>query len=132
MALLGRDEILGADDLKTKDVPVPEWNGEVRIRTLTGEQRDDYEASMIEMKKDGTPKRNVKNVRARLVALCIVNERGEQVFNPSDIVQLGRKSAAALDRVATACQELNAFSDEDIEELAQGFNSDPSEGSTSD
>lgn len=132
MALLGRNAILEADDLKTEDVPVPEWGGEVRIRMLTGEQRDEYEASMFEMKKDGTPKQNLVNVRARLVMLCIVNEQGEQMFNRADVKLLGRKSAAALDRVASAAQELNGISDKDIEELAEGFGDDPSEDSTSD
>jgi hypothetical protein len=132
MALLGREGILNANDMKTEDVPVPEWGGEVRIRTLTGTERDEFEASMVEMKKDGSAKRNVENVRARLLILCIINERGEQMFNRADIKLLGRKSAAALDRVANACNKLNAFSEEDIEELAENFDSAPSEDSTSD
>lgn len=132
MALLGRNAILEAKDMKTEDVPVPEWGGEVRIRTLTGTERDEFEASMVEMKKDGSAKRNVENVRARLLVLCIVNEQGEQMFNRADIKLLGRKSASALDRVVEACNKLNGISDKDIEELAEGFGSDPSEGSTSD
>lgn len=132
MALLSRDQILDAKDLDTKDVPVPEWGGTVRVRMLSGEERDEFEASMIEMKKDGSVKRNVANVRARLVAAVVINEDGENIFNRADIRMLGRKSAAALDRVATAAQELNAFSDDDIEELAEGFGSGQSESSTSD
>ncbi len=132
MAILGRNQILDADDLKTEEVPVPEWGGEVLIRSLTGEQRDEYESSMFEMKKDGTPRQNLANVRARLVMLCIVNEQGEQMFNKADIKLLGRKSAAALERVASAAQKLNAISDEDIEELAEGFEDAPNEPSTSD
>lgn len=132
MTLLTRDQILDAKDLRTEDIAVPEWGGKVRIRTLTGTERDKFEASMVEMRKDGTAKRNVENVRARLVALCIVNEDGEMVFNNADIRILGGKSAAALDRVAAACNELNGFSDADVEELAGNFDSAPSESSTSD
>ncbi len=132
MALLGRNQILDADDLKTKDVPVPEWGGEVRIKMLTGEQRDAYESSMVKMRKDGSPEQNLENVRARLLVLCIVNEQGEQMFNKADIKLLGRKSAAALDRVATAAQELNGISEADMKELAEDFGDDPNEDSTSD
>lgn len=132
MALLSRDQILDADDLKTTDVEVPEWGGTVRVRTLTGEQRDKFEASMIDMGKDGSVKRNAENVRARLVVECVVNEQGEQMFNRADVRLLGKKSAPALDRVAAAAQDLNAFSDNDIEELAEGFGNDPSESSTTD
>jgi hypothetical protein len=132
MALLGRNQILDAKDLKTEDIPVPEWGGEVRIRMLTGEERDQFEASMVELKKDGTTKANRENVRARLLVLCIVNEQGEQMFNRADIKLLGRKSAKALERVINAANELNGISEKDIEDLAEGFDSDPNEGGTSD
>lgn len=133
MALLKHDQILAADDLVTEDVSVPEWGGEVRIRTLTGTERDRFEQSLMEVKKDGSVKSNRDNVRARLLVLCIVNEQGEQEFSgAADIAALGRKSAAALDRVASAAQRLNAFSDADVEELAEGFGDAQNESSTSD
>lgn len=132
MALLGRNAILEADDLKTEDVPVPEWGGEVRVRMLTGEERDAYEASMVEMKKDGSAKANRENVRARLLILCIVNEQGEQMFNRADIKLLGRKSAKALERVINKVNELNGITDEELDTLAEGFDNAPSEDSTSD
>lgn len=130
MALLNHSEILSADDLKTEDVAVPEWGGTVRIKALTGTERDEFEQSLMEVKKDGSVKSQRANVRARLVAKVIVNEAGELIFNNADIPALGRKSAAALDRVATAAQRLNAFSDADIEELAENFADAPSESST--
>lgn len=132
MALLGRNQILDAKDLQTEDVPVPEWGGEVRIRMLTGEERDAFEASMVELKKDGSAKANRENVRARLLVLCIVNENGEQMFNRADIKLLGRKSAKALERVINRANELNGISERDIEELAEGFEDAPSDGGTSD
>lgn len=132
MALLGREAILEAKDMKTKDIPVPEWGGDVRIRMLSGRERDDFEASMVDMRKDGSQVRNIANLRARLVSLCAVNEAGERLFSPPDIKLLGEKSAAALQRVFNACQELNAVSDDDVEELAEGFSSDPAGSSTSD
>lgn len=132
MALLGRNQILDAKDLQTEDVPVPEWGGEVRIRMLTGEERDAYEASMVELKKDGSAKANRENVRARLLVLCIVNEQGEQMFNRADIKLLGRKSAKALERVINKVNEMNGISEQDIEALAEGFDNAPSEDSTTD
>lgn len=132
MALLNHSQILSANDITTEDVHVPEWGGTVRIKALSGTERDEFEQSLMEVKKDGSVKSNRQNVRARLVARCIVNEAGETVFNSADIPALGRKSAAALDRVATAAQRLNAFSDADVEELAENFADAPSESSTTD
>jgi hypothetical protein len=99
---------------------------------LTGEERDAFEASMVELKKDGSAKANRENVRARLLVLCIVNENGEQMFNRADIKLLGRKSAKALERVINKANELNGISEKDIEELAEGFEDAPSDGGTSD
>ncbi|MFJ9413040.1 hypothetical protein ACIRPT_02600 [Streptomyces sp. NPDC101227] len=121
MALLSKDQILKADDLKTEPVEVPEWGGEVLVRTLMGEERDKFEADSVTINKKGQPQQNLANMRARLVALCAVNEAGERLFSAYDVPDLGRKSATALDRVFQKAQELNGFTEADIEELAEGF-----------
>lgn len=123
MALLSRDAILDAKDLSTRDVEVPEWGGTVRIKMLTAEERDKFEASTVTI-KGGTQKMNVENLRARLIVLCVVNEAGERMFTNADVRMLGKKSSAALQRVFNACQELNAVTDDDLEDLAEGFGSD--------
>lgn len=130
MALLSREQILEAKDLKTEDVDVPEWGGAVRLRTLTGTERDAFEQSMVET-KGGKQRQNLKNFRARLIAKCVVTEAGELMFSPPDIEPLGKKSAAALGRVFDACQKLNGFSESDVEELTEGFDDAPSEAGTS-
>jgi hypothetical protein len=132
MAILGRNGILDAQDLETREVAVPEWGGEVLVRALTGEERDAFESSQVELNKNGSPKANMENIRARLVVLCVINEDGERIFNRADIKLLGRKSAKALERVVNVCNELNGFSEEDVEALAEGFDGAPSEGATSD
>lgn len=124
MALLGRDQILAAQDLTTRDIEVPEWGGTVRIRMLSAAERDKFEASTVVMKR-GQQRMNVENLRARLASMCIVNENGELAFSPPDIPLLGQKSSAALQRVFNACQELNAVTDDDLEEMAEDFVSDP-------
>jgi hypothetical protein len=129
--LLSRDQILDAKDIETEDIPVPEWGGEVRLRMLTGTERDKFEASMVETKGNKT-KQNLANFRARMVAQCIVTEAGEVMFNAKDIEALGKKSAKALGRVFDACQKMNGFSASDVEELTEGFDDAPSEDSTSD
>lgn len=131
MAILGRDAILNADDRRTKVVPVPEWGGEVMIRSLSGKERDEFEAS-LQVTRGTKTKQNIANFRARLLALCIVNENGERLFVAADIPRLGDKSVAALQRVFNACNELNGLSDEDVDELTEGFDEEAPEASTSD
>ena len=110
---LGRDAILGADDLAYDTVPVPEWGGNVRIRALTGTERDRFEAEVA-----GNGKRlKLDNVRAKFVARCIVDAKDNQVFGTADVAALGRKNAAVLNRVFEACQKLSGLTDEDVDEL---------------
>lgn len=118
--LLGREEILRAQDLETKDVAVPEWGGTVRVRALTGSERDQFEAGTV-IQQGKTMRLNLGNVRARLVALSVVDEEGQQIFSASDVEALGQKSAAALNRVASVAQQMSGLSDGDMEELTENF-----------
>jgi len=115
MTMLTREQILDADDKKTKTVSVPEWGGDVMVSTMTGFARDRFESAVVGA-KGGI---NTVNIRAKLVAATVVSDTGELIFSEKDITKLGQKSAAGLDRVFTAAQELNKFSDDDVEDLAK-------------
>ncbi len=111
--MLDRDAILNVVDLKPEVVEVPEWGGSLYIRMLTASERDKFEASCVGTGK----KQNLTNIRARLVVLCACDEAGERMFTDGDAEALGRKSAAAVDKVFGACSKLNGFSSQDIEDL---------------
>lgn len=114
--LLSKQQILSADDLPFEDVNVPEWGGTVRVRVMTGLERDAWEADIFQQ-KDGKGEFNQKNFRASLVARCISDESGEVLFNDGEILALGRKSSRALDRVFKVASRLNAISKHEQEEL---------------
>lgn len=119
MDLLTREAILTADDLQVEVVEVPEWGGTVRVRGLTGAERDAFEASVIDLASNGrrAPVMNLVNLRAKLAARCIVDEQGIRLFSDADIAALGQKSAHALQRVFEAAQRLSGLTKEDVEEL---------------
>jgi len=124
MAVLDRNAILEAKDLPTETVDVPEWGGQVIVRTLTGEERDQYEASMFEVVGDGANREVVpkmENLRATLAALSIVDEDSKRMFDVSEVHLLGQKSAAALDRVFDVAKRLSGLSEEDVKELMEGL-----------
>ena len=85
------------------------------MRTLNGTERDAFEQSMVGKKN----KTNLDNVRARFAVLTICDESGNRLFTANDATELGKKSAAALDRVFAVAQRLNGFSSEDAKELAK-------------
>jgi len=117
MTVLSRDQILQAHDLPTERVYVPEWGGEVIVRGLTAAERDAFEQSIVETRGKNTQV-NLRNIRAKLVALCCVDEEGSRIFQDEDAELLGRKSAVALNRVFEVAQQLSGLRPEDVEELA--------------
>lgn len=131
MALLSKDQVWQAQDITFEDVPVPEWGGEIRLRGLAGDERDDFEAKSL-IKRKGTREVNLKNLRARLIAACAINEDGSPMFGPGDVLKLGTKSAVPIERLFKAAQKLSGMSDDDVEELTSDLEQDPNGSSTSD
>jgi len=130
LGLLTREAILAAEDLPTEQVPVPEWKGDVLVRSLTGVERDAFEESLYTGQgKDR--QQNLSNLRARLAALTVVDENGNRVFSDDDAAQLGEKSAAALDVVFSVAQRLSGLSARDVEKLTKNSKPGPSAATTS-
>jgi len=111
--MLSRQAILEANDLKTETVSVPEWGGEVFVRTMTGTERDRYECEAA-----AALKANRKiNLRATVVARVVVDANGQRIFQDEDIPILGSKSASALERVYSVAARLARITEEDVKEL---------------
>ncbi len=130
MALLSKEQILTAEDRRYETLPVPEWGGDVRLRSLTGAERDDFEAKSLKGKGQNQSV-NVRNIRARLIALCAVDEHGLPLFLPGDVMKLGEKNAAVLARIYDRCADLCGLTEEDLDELTQDFGTTQEEGSVS-
>jgi hypothetical protein len=124
LPFLTRAEILAKKDIVTDIVDVPEWGGRLRVRGLTGTERDLYEESITATTKEvvkGRVKERrsmvAKGVRAKLCALCIVDEGGTRIFTDEDIDILGDKSAVALQRVFDAAARLSGMTEQEIEAM---------------
>jgi len=113
--ILTKQDIFAANDIHTERVNVPEWGGDVFVRTMSGTERDQLEASII-IEED---KRDLRNLRAKIVALSVVDEKGKRVFLFEDVLALGTKSARALDRIFAVAQRLSGFTKKDVDELAK-------------
>lgn len=131
MGYLSKDDILKADDLATREVPVPEWGGTVLVRELSGTDRDAFEASLMQFTADNTTAPDLSNMRAKLVARAVVDGDGNLLFNELDIGVLGRKSAIALNRVYEAAAELSGISADAVAVDEANLDAGPPEGSTS-
>jgi hypothetical protein len=101
--ILNRDAILSAQDLPHEDVQVSEWGGAVRVRMMTGAERDALANAFVGA--DGKP--DMSGYRQRLLAATMIDEAGQRLFTADDLAAIGSKSAAALDRVFAVADRIN-------------------------
>lgn len=114
--ILDRAAILSVTALPVEPVEVPEWGGTVHVRTLTGIERDAFEASTVRVRKDGKTEPNMTNLRGRLVALVLCDASGKRLFSDDDAPELGRRSAAALERILKVARRLNGMDETSLED----------------
>lgn len=99
--VLTLDDVIAVDDQQIIDIPVPEWGGVVRVISLTA-------AEMItEIEgKEGVDK---EKLGLRLVVRSLVDEHGTRIGTDAHIAMLEKKSAAVVNRIATAVMKLNGL-----------------------
>jgi len=127
---LTKDQILKADDLPTQEVEVPEWGGMVKIRSLSGKERDSFE-DIIQKRKKGKDI-ELKGLKVLLLALTIINEDNSIMFSEEDLEKLNAKSAKALNRVFDAVTEMNGIGEAAVEDLRKNLPGVPSDANGSD
>lgn len=104
------------NDIETKDIEIPEWGGTMCFRLLSGSQRDEYEAFAMMRRKKGVL--DPRGLKARLVAMCAIDENGQPFFpNVNEAVALlNSKSGKVVDRLYDELTLFNGFRSETKEE----------------
>lgn len=120
---LSRDDILGmtsAGPTVTK-LEVPEWGGHVYLREMTALERDRFETQLAS-ERDGKPSAMRASATARLVGLCVCDEKGDRLFPaPADLEALGKMPVLGMQRVLRAIIRANGFEKGDVDELEADF-----------
>ena len=131
MAILNIKQILSADDLESQTMTIPEWGGEVIIRTMTEADRSKIEASVIQQ-NGSNQSVNMERYKVKIVVASLVDEEGKRLFTQKNIDALRQKSARPINRIVNAAQKLNGISDDDVEELMGNSNETEDGDSVSD
>jgi hypothetical protein len=118
---LSRDDILKCEDNAPEEVEVPEWGGTVLVRGMSGRERDAFEVSMRDQRSGQQIPGALNNLRAKVVARCVVDDDGDRLFTDSDFAALGEKRAAPIIRLFNVAARLSGLSEEDQKEMAANF-----------
>lgn len=107
--LLSKESILSVQDLPKELVEVEKWGGSVWVRGMTAGERDMFEDKI---RTDG-----MKNLRALMASMTIIDEDGARMFTDKEVKVLAGKSAEALDLIVEVASKLSGLLDADIEIL---------------
>lgn len=114
MATLTKGQILAANDTRVERVNVPEWGGDLILRSLTAAELDEYEASVM-----AGEDADYDNVRARFLVRCIVDDQGQPLFGLDEAPILGEKCAAVVDRLYAIASKMNKRTKADLDALVK-------------
>lgn len=143
MECLTKENIFKAEGAVKEWVDIPEWEGGLYVKVMSGEERDAFETAMFKTNDTNNFTRNFDNMRARLIAFTAIDENEKQIFDPilkydvqdklyGDVAELGKKSSIILDRIYVVAQRLNKLRKEDVEDLTKNSLKGQSEDSISD
>lgn len=130
-----RTQLIDVPEWRTIDMPIDEMP-QVLVRELMGNERDDYEASLLTMRGKGkqmTQELHLKNARAKLAVMGMINADGTPMYKntPQDIAAIGRLPAKGLERVVDAIMELSGINEDEekqLEEAAANFTNGETNG----
>jgi len=102
MAFLTKDLIVAVNDAEYSVESVPEWGGEVRLRSLTGTERTE-----VRLKGEAAASWD-----ALVCSFGIVDEKGVNLFSAAETVILAKKHPAVLERLAKKILDLSLMTTE--------------------
>lgn len=105
-----RDKILAAQDIKSEQLYVSDWDVTLEVRGMTGQQRGAFLTEVIDAK---TGKMDFAKMYPQLVIMTVFDpETGDAVFKGGDLDAIAGKSGAVLEQIAQVAQRLSGLNPE--------------------
>lgn len=120
--VLTKEDILAADDVMYEEVYVEEWKGKVRIKILSGVQRDAFENKCVSQTKG--KKIDLTNLRVTLITMAIVNADNTLMFTRQEAIRLNGKNGKVIEALYNATRKLNGIGDDNKKDLAKNSEAD--------
>lgn len=111
-----RELIQSTDDRQLTPVATPEWpeaDGKLYARKLSCARKVEVMGQLADSKECDSG----AAFFAFIVALCVCDSEGAAVFEPDDWKWIKDRDSAVVERLFTACDQLNRFSKASQQEL---------------
>jgi len=118
MATLNRDTVLSATDLEVRILDVPEWGGQIRLKTMDGTRRDMFDAE-LQKRRISDNEVDIREMKALLLVLTAVDDSDQMIFELRDVKELNKKSGAVLDRLWDDIRQMNGIGQSNLEEMTK-------------
>lgn len=106
------------EGIKVRHTLVPMTKGKMRIRSISDLDRIEYE--LAETNEEGEVDiQQLARRRARLVALCAVDDNGTRLFAESDVEKIARWDAGLLKRTYVECSRHCGINDAEVERFGK-------------
>lgn len=131
------DDLQNGSNLKITEVSI-EGFGIVQIRMISGSERDCYAAECQDKVKGTGDDSTITGedqsfLKLLLLRMCIVDEKGNNIFTKDNIDQLNNKmDGVSVEKIYKECTKFNGISDKDAEQAEKNSGSDQSDNSGSD
>jgi hypothetical protein len=106
MSFLTKTLIVAVNDTEYDVEPVPEWGGDVRVRSLSGAER-----TTLRLKGEAA-----ESWDALVGAMGIVDEKGANLFTQAESTILAKKHPLIMERIARRILDLSTLTKEAREE----------------
>jgi hypothetical protein len=107
---LTREQILSNKSFRSKTIEIPEWGGEVRLKAMSGADREAMESVVYE---DVGGKLQIKkgvSYMAEMLLRTWCDDDGNLLFKPDEINLIQEKDSVILARIFKVAAEVNGLS----------------------
>ncbi|MGF6976356.1 hypothetical protein QFZ94_004806 [Paraburkholderia sp. JPY465] len=101
--MLTKDQLLAQLKTRTEEVSVPGLDGTLRIRAMSGYDRDAFQKVL---QAEGITD---SAYFGALIATCVVNDDGSPMFSESEVETLRGSHAELVRAIGLACQRVNGL-----------------------
>lgn len=94
-------------------VCLPNDGGFVYIKELSGKQREEFERRVAQGRKKGD---DYRGLRAKLIVDSLVDEEGENLFNPEDSSNVEKMPSSIIEFIFEKILSINGVDTENVKE----------------